>query len=449
MTTAPSIEVVLKAVEQSLSPNNAVQLNQSFTQIEDKRSTIHLFDRILQQKHLFTNRELLSPSYIPEVLPHREKEINELAQILSPVLDLQAPSNVLVFGKPGTGKTATTKFVGGELQAHGKAQGKRIYVLHINCELCNSLYKILQHLGQQLINNPQDIIPLSGLSVDTLFAKITTRIDTCKQIIILVLDEADKICDDALYTLTRINEQFRQARLSLICISNNLKFVELQDARIRSSLGEQNIIFNPYDASELQDILRSRSEQALQPNILANDVIPLCSALAAQEHGDARRALDLLRVSVELAERNNDHLVSGKYVRLAQNKIEKDRIAEVISNLPVQERLVLHAINRLQRYNERMKKVGPIITGEIFSQYRELAKAAHYTPLTQRRVTDFISELDCLGVITARVISKGRYGRTREIVIAVSSTELACILQKDEFLNEIEHVKMKNQVKLL
>jgi cell division control protein 6 len=96
-----------------------------------------------------------------------------------------------------------------------------------------------------------------------------------------------------------------------------------------------------------------------------------------------------------------------------------------------------------------MNKRGSLITGEVFSHYLELAKAVHYAPLTQRRVGDFLSELDALGIITARVISKGRYGRTRSIEIAISSTELAGILQKDELFEEIGQVKMKNQLKLM
>ncbi len=419
-------------------------------QLQNLNDVQHLFDRILQANKLFTNRGLLRSTYIPETLPHREKEITELASILSPAMNLQAPSNVLLFGKPGVGKTAVVKLVGGELQKSGKALGKTINVLYINCQLTDSLYKILTSIGQQLTSDAVGAIPSSGLPVDVILARIISGIDTQKQVIIIVLDEIDRIKDDtALYTLTRINERLNRARVSLIGISNDLKFTEFLDPRVKSSLGEESMIFCPYDAEQLQDILRDRIKTALKPNVIDEDVIPLCAALSAQEHGDARRALDLLRVSVELAERRNMRNVAAKHVRLAQNKIEKDRIAEVVRSLPAQQRLLLHAIRILQRCNERAGKQSIMTTGEIYSAYTELSTKVDYAPLTQRRIADFISELDSLGIVTARVISKGRRGQTREVKMTVPSAELDRILRDDEFMEELRHVKMKNQTKLL
>jgi len=425
--------------------------SETTNQLESLNDVQHLFDRILQTNQLFINRDLLRSTYIPEILPHREEEITELGSILSPALKYETPSNIIMFGKPGVGKTAVTKLVGVELQIRGKELGKHIHFIYINCQLSDTLYKILQHISQQLNDNqPDTIIPSSGLPVDVIFAKIILLIDKQKQILVVVLDEVDKIRDDiTLYTLTRINEQLRNARLSIIGISNNLRFTDFLDARVKSSLGQETMVFNPYDAQQLQDILRTRCQQALAPNILSDDVIPLCAAIAAQEHGDARRALDLLRVSVELAERKHDRNVTNKHVRLAQSKIEKDRIAEVIHSLPAQQRLLLHAIRILQKYNKHMRNPSAMITGELYYQYVELSKTVRYTPLSQRRVADFISELDGLGIISARVISKGRYGTTREIQLMISLTELEHILQDDEFIEEISQVKMKNQMKLI
>lgn len=425
-------------------------ISEKTNQLQNLDDVQHLFDRILQADHLFINRDLLRSAYIPEILPHREKEITELADILSPALNYETPSNIIMFGKPGVGKTAVTKLVGAELQLRGKEQGKQIHFIYINCQLSDTLYKILQHISQQLNDNQSDKIPSSGLPVDVIYTKIISLIDKQKQILVVVLDEVDKIRDDiTLYTLTRINEQLRQARLSIIGISNNLRFTDFLDARVKSSLGQETMVFNPYDAQKLQDILRTRCQQALAPNILSDDVIPLCAALAAQEHGDARRALDLLRVSVELAERKHDRNVTSKHVRLAQSKIEKDRISEVIHSLPGQQRLLLHAIRILQRYNQHLGKQLAITTGEIYHQYVELSNVVHYTPLSQRRVADFISEMDTLGIITARVISKGRYGKTKEIQVMIPATDLEHILQEDEFIDEIKKMKMKNQIKLI
>ena len=449
MASVPSIEIISKAVEQSLSTNTIVQLDQTNTKVEDKRLSSHLFDSILQQNHLFINRELLRPSFVPEVLPHREQEIHELAQILAPALNYETPSNVIIYGKTGTGKTASVKYVCGELQTQGKAMGKQIHFLYVNAQMTDTLYKILQFVGQQLINNLLDVIPLNGLSIDALFAKITQRLDTQKQVIVIVLDEIDKLKgDEALYNLTRINSDLEKARVSVIGISNDLKFTEFLDPRVKSSLGQENMVFAPYDAEQLQDILRERVKVALKSDTIDDEVIPLCAALAAREHGDARKALDLLRVSAEIAERNGEPKVTRKHVRLAEKKIESDCMAEVVRSLPIHSKMVLIAILKTKK-NHRDAGISQVMnTGEVYDYYRNQCEKAEYDALTQRRIADFIGELDMLGIITARVISKGRQGRTKEILLSASATQIMEILQEDEMLREMLHYNLKNQTRL-
>jgi len=440
---------VSKTAEQS-STGESVQPDTSCVKRIDEQSLMHLFDGILKKKPLFIDRDRLGTSYIPETLPHREHEITELANILAPALDLNAPSNIIVYGKPGVGKTAAITLVGKEIERKATEIGKRVNVVHINCQYTDTLYRILNTLAQHFIDNLSNDRPFTGLPTDEVYAKTLVLLDTVNRAVIIVLDEIDKLKEDsALYSLTRINNDLHNTKVSIIGISNNLCFTDPLDARVKSSLSQETIVFNPYDAEQLQDILRARSQQALKPDVLSVEVIPLCAALAAQEHGDARKALDLLRVSIEIAERKCDHAVTSKHVRLAQNKIEKDRIAEVIHSLPAQERLLVHAIRVLQRYNKHMGNPSAMITGELYSQYAEISKTVNYTPLSQRRVADFVSELDSLGIISARVVSKGRYGTTREIQLMVPLTELEHILKDDEFTEELQHFKMKNQMKLL
>jgi len=175
----------------------------------------------------------------------------------------------------------------------------------------------------------------------------------------------------------------------------------------------------------------------------------LCSALAAQEHGDARRALDLLRMSAEIAERSNSPRIAKKHVRLAQNKIEIDRIIEVVRTLPTQSKLILLAILLQDKHNRNTNSTGAITTGEVYEVYKNLSKKTRSDSLTQRRVADLISELDMLGIITARVISKGRYGRTRDIKISSSSEEILNILREDEVFEELSNYKIRGQTRLI
>ncbi|MCJ7571789.1 MAG: ORC1-type DNA replication protein [Candidatus Thermoplasmatota archaeon] len=392
----------------------------------------------------------MRPTYMPDILPHREKEINNLANILVPALRNETPSNVFIYGKTGTGKTAVTKLVGKELLEKGKQINKKVNFIYINCEIVDTHYRVLQNIANHFINEWSERIPFTGWPTDEVYSKLKKMMEKEGGVIVIILDEVDKLKgDEALYTLSRINTELTGAKVSIVGLSNDLKYTEFLDPRVKSSLGEENMIFPPYDAGELQDILKQRVEIAFKPDSIDSDVVPLCSALAAQEHGDARRALDLLRMSAELAERSKSPRITKKHVRLAQNKIEIDRILEVIRTLPTQSKLILLAILLQEQHNKKTSANVAITTGEVYEIYKNLSKKARTDKISQRRVADLISELDMLGVITARVISKGRYGRTRDIKVSSSLEEILDILKEDEVFEELSNYKVQGQTRLL
>ena len=415
------------------------------------KKTVHsdIFGKLLKSDGLFVNREAMRPTYMPEILPHREKETDNLASVLVPALRDETPSNVFIYGKTGTGKTAVVKFIGRELVKKGDETGKKVNFIYINCEIVDTQYRLLQNIANHFIDEWDERIPFTGWPTDEVYAKLKQMIEKQGGVTVIILDEVDKLKgDEALYNLSRINSDLKNAKVSIVGISNDLKFTEFLDPRVKSSLGEENMIFPPYDAGELRDILNQRVSVALKKGVIEEDVVPLCSALAAQEHGDARRALDLLRMSAELAERSNALKITKKYVKLAQNKIEIDRIVEVVRTLPTQSKLILLAILLQEKHNDKTEGTDVITTGEVYSIYKELCRKTRADFLTQRRVTDLISELDMLGVITARVISKGRYGRTRDIKTS-SSEEIMSILQEDEVFKELSEHKIRGQTRLI
>ena len=384
------------------------------------------------------------------MLPHREEEINDLASILVPALRDEAPSNVFIYGKTGTGKTAVTKFVGKELVKKGKETGKTVNFIYINCEVVDTQYRLLQNITNHLIDDWSERIPFTGWPTDEVYAKLKYMVEKRGGVVVIILDEVDKLKgDEALYNLSRINSELKNAKISIVGLSNDLKFTEFLDPRVKSSLGEENMIFPPYDAGELQDILNQRMQIALKENSVEPDVVPLCAALAAQEHGDARRALDLLRMSAELAERSKSLRITKRHVRLAQNKIEVDRVIEVVRTLPTQSKLILLSVILQDKQNKKAGVAGAITTGEAYEIYKDLCKKTRSDALTQRRIADLISELDMLGIITARVISKGRYGRTREIKMSSSTDDITKILEEDDVFKELTNHRIKSQARLI
>lgn len=401
----------------------------------------NLFEGLISGGGIFANKEVLRPTYIPEKLPHRNEQIKGLADILSAALKGETPSNILIYGKTGTGKTSTVKYVSNELEDMARKRGSNCSLLYINSEVFDTQYRIFAYLAR--VFNKR--VPMIGWPTDMVYSEFKKGIDAEERCVIVVLDEVDKLAskgDEALYNLSRINGELNNARVSLIGISNDLTFTDLLDPRVQSSLGEEEIIFSPYNAEQLKDILYARVEKAFNDSALGDAVIPLCAALAASEHGDARRALDLLRVSGEIAERSGSKKVSEEHVRLASEKLEVNRVAEVVKTLPLQSKIVLSSVLVLSR--ERSKR--RFSSGEVYNMYRKLCNQLGMDALTQRRVTDFVSELDILGLINAVIVSRGRYGRTKEISLSVPEESVQPVLLEDYKLKAISSIRVRTQM---
>ncbi len=401
----------------------------------------NLFDDLLQFKPLFKrDKDIFGASYIPEKLLHREKQIDQIASILVTALRGGKPSNVLIFGKTGTGKTAVMNYLGHEIEKKTGSDLSKVHYIYMNCEVVDTHYGVLANIGNHFITDWDSRIPFTGWPTEKVYKQLTDAMDKVGGISVIVLDEIDKLVyktgDDVLYHLTKINEDLKTAKVSVVGISNDLKFTEYLDPRVQARLGEEKMVFPPYNAEQLQDILKQRADLAFEVGSLDPSVIPLCAALAAQEYGDARRALDLLRVSAELAERDRAQIVTDVYVHKAKNKIELDCVTEVVRTLPQQSKLMLLGI-----IIETEAGNGVLTTGEVYDIYKELCKKAGMSVLTQRRITDLISELDMLGIINARIIYKGRGGRTREIQLSVPSLETRRVLEEDEVLHEMSDFK--------
>ena len=379
-----------------------------------------IFDDFVKDS-IFKDKFILQTNYQPKDIPHRDEQIKQIASILAPVLRGERTSNLFLYGKTGTGKTLSIQYVRDELLKRAKKEnGFKLKIEYLNCKLrkvSDTEYRILAELIKKLGGD----VPATGLPTESVYSRFIELIDKEKQIIVLILDEIDqavkKISDGFLYNLTRLNSELSKAQICVVGISNDLTFLDVLDPRIRSSLGEEEIVFPPYNALQLQDILSKRSEIAFKENIVEEGVIAKCAAFAAREHGDARRALDLMRIAGELTERAGAKKILLKYIDEANNKIERDKILDVIKTEPKQFQLVLYSIIQ---FSENNKNDGPMFTGDVYNLYQDLCLKNNCEVLTQRRISDIIQEFDMLGIINVRVISKGRGGRMREIRLAIT-----------------------------
>jgi len=356
--------------------------------------------------------EFLNESYLPESFPHRESEIQHMVDILSSIMRNTRPSNILIFGKTGTGKTSTTKHVIGLLKDVAKED---VTTSYLNCQVNDTPYSVLTTIVNGLSSDGEKI-PLLGWTTDRIYNELISRINRFSGFVIIILDEIDKLVEksggDALYVIMKILEESAAPKVSIIGITNDTNIMEEMEPRIRSRMNQESIIFSPYNATQLKDILKFRLQGVIREGLVDEGAISLCAAIGAQEHGDARKVINLMRIAIEIAERNNLEKVTEKEVYVARDKFEMDVVKETILTLPLQNKIVLLSAIVTQELSDKL-----LITGEILENYRAICNELGFAPLTSRRASDILSELEELGLVTTTTRSLGRYGRTRFIRI--------------------------------
>lgn len=408
---------------------------------EDKKESI--FTQYLKKRNvLIEDKRVLQNTFIPDELPHRKAQIDKIVSIVAVGLNGEKPSNLMIYGKTGTGKTAVTNYIGKELNKLEGAKDKCAY-LYVNCVVVETAYGVLYNIASQFVENITQKIPFTGWSFEKLFNELCNYIEEANKVFVIVLDEVDNLIhqkgDLVFYYLAGINERLTKSKVSLIGISNNLKIMQMVEPKARSRFGGESLNFPAYSNSELEDILNDRIKNVSDKNIFEPNVIPLCAAIAAKNDGDARLALDLLRTATDIAERNGDLIIAEAHVRSAQKTIELDITDEAIKTLSPHSKVVLYSI--IKNSEKNMKT---ITTGDIYITYKEICSIISLTPNTQRRVTDLISELDMLGIITANIKSFGRAGRTKEIELAISK-ENCDLFKNDPLFKPLDNYKDPRQ----
>jgi len=365
---------------------------------------------------LIRNREILHYTYIPNTILHRDSEQEQVTQSLIPILKHSRPSNLLVYGKPGTGKTLVVKKILSKIQSRVEKSKFPIKLIYANSKEETTLYGLLVSFGRQLGLNEKEL-PSTGLAISEVFKRLLKIIDSNQLNAVFVIDEIDylahlisKTGKDVLYQLTRANERLTQGSLTLVGISNDLTFKERLDPRVLSSLGEEEIVFTNYSVDQIRKILEGRIEQALVKNAIEEAALNLCSAMAGREHGDARRAIDLLRVASEIAEREQKTSINEDHIRMAGQKIEENKEVTALQSYPLHEKILIIAV----------MKTSELSTGGIYTAYKTLCKTVRQQELTQRRVTQMLSEIELSGLITGRIIHQGIHGRTKKYKLTIS-----------------------------
>lgn len=366
---------------------------------------MNIFEELGDKNSVFKCKKYLDHRFLPDNLPHRADQIKSVAKYWVEALKGVTPPDVTIYGKTGTGKTAVAKFARKQLENASKNKDVNVRVEYIRCTDYTTEYQVIARLCQQM---GQDV-PYRGWTkaeVVHAFRDLFKKNVFGKNLILMIiLDEIDILLkndgDGLLYTLTRTEN------VAIASISNFVDFKQFIKPRVKSSLRDREIVFPPYNAQQLVDILQERATMSFDDDVLRDDVIPLCAAMAAKEEGDARYALDLLRTSGELADEKGSGIVYEDYVREAKEHIEHNKVTDIIMTLPSQQQKVLESILYLTKRKEE------ITSGRLYDVYKEFSKG---DSVSYRRIFDFINELEMLGLISTKTISRGRgKGRTNII----------------------------------
>lgn len=397
---------------------------------------VRLEDIIQMDNSLFKNKQVLKPNYtlkgIDDVL-HRDDEIKTYYEYLKDIFRGVSPSNIFIYGKPGLGKTLITKLVLEEVKREAKNRGIELCIININCDEIRTEHAILQKAVQEIPSDePRRVL---GNSRDKHNDYLKYLINHYQGIIVFVLDELDKADKPEMINKIIRTESMTSGQFpTIIGITNDIKLRDSFPPHLKSVLCENDLIIKPYDAEQLRDIIQARVDIAFKENTVDDIVIALCAAYAAQDYGDVRRAIDILRVSGEIAESRGEVRVEEHDVIDAHEKLERDKAIEIIKTLPSQSKLVL--LSCIYVFDSLKEN----ITSNIYEAYTKIAYSIDSDILTQRRVTDLISELNQLGIIEGFNEFRGRKGRKKVITKIASKEQTLNTLYEDERLNEISNV---------
>lgn len=395
-------------------------------------------------QRIFRNRDILTvDSYQPDELIERDEQIEAYASALEPVLNGWQPNNIFIYGKTGTGKTATTSYMldwlEHDIAEHNDASDETIHldIISLNCEALTSSYQVAIELLNTLRDDSQQVAT-RGHAPSDIYTWLFDAIDACDGVILIVLDEIDHIGTDdtILYQLARAEStnNLDHSTLGVIGISNDFSFRDALSAKVKDSLCEKEILFPAYNATELAAILTQRAQKALYETAYTRGVITKAAAYAARDKGSARQAIDIVRNAGDLARQEGTDTITEALVTDAKGIVERGHVSDLIGGLSPHGKYVLYALT-VATQDEKT----PARTNDLYELYKRICHRENTDTLSVRAVRDHLSELDLVGIAAEKQRNAGRAGgKYKQYELAVTVEAVIEAFQTDERVQTVD-----------
>jgi len=360
-------------------------------------------DDIFETGEIFQDRKLVRVGHVPDLnrVVGRDNEIELMGSALAPAIRGGPPETTIIYGKTGTGKSLVTRCVTREAKGRAAENNQQFAYAYVDCSDYGTEAQASRQTARELQANlgnaaSDQSIPRRGIGAAD-YRDITWELlaEGNVDAFVVILDEIDKLEGDALLrSLSRARESGKaDAFVSAVCISNKIEYREQLSERVDSSLQDNEVVFDPYDATQLEAIL-ARRKDAFTEGVLEEGVIPKTAALAAREHGDARKAIDMLYEAGRLAEKSRTDQVTVDHVDDALKRAEINRFQKLVSGQTPHVKHILRALALLTEQNDRQQ----FRTAEVYDTYQQVAEHAGATSLSYDRVQRLLKEQAFLGV---------------------------------------------------
>jgi len=319
--------------------------------------------------------EPLVEAYIPTRIVGRESQISDLTFALMPAAQHRKPIHCWLHGDPGTGKTASVRWLLRKLQAEAGLRS-----VYINCWEYPTYFAVLDRIVREL-----RVLGAERLTVSFKLERLQRHIG--HDPLIVVLDEIDqpppKERHSILYNLSQLSN------IGLVCLCNAESIYFDLEQRVKSRLNAARIVFRAYPPNDLVEIVRQRAQDSLVINTWSERTVQKIAGLA---EGDARIAIQILRNAALLAETHGAEAIDVIRVHRAWHSANDVKKTHLLRRLTDHHRLLCELI---------VDKPG-ILSGDLWRLYLKTCRSKRIKPIAVRTYSDYCNKLADSGLVEAK-----------------------------------------------